>query len=243
MLVFHILVISDIHLGSLLCNARELLEFLQGCIYDVLIVLGDLYEDGQIISDEQFEIIRYLRQNREKVIYIRGNHDWRKKKSGNGILGIPTREEYEWSVGGKNFYALHGDRFDRFLFIFDEPLVDKIFYRFTWLFKMINIFGVNGTNWHDGVHKFFSNLIDKRAIKHTKAINRKRKKEGNENAIDVTICGHTHKPVHVISYDKNGKEVHHYVNSGGWVDGLCSYVAIDKNGKVKLDSLAPQGPN
>lgn len=131
-------------------------------------------------------------------------------------------------MNGKKFCAIHGHQFDRFCFIFDEPLIDKIFLHFMWLFKMINILGFNAVKWHDSFHDNFSDFIAKKAMKYAKKKN-----------IDVIICGHTHKPLHFNFSDKNGKKID-YFNCGGWIKDLCSsYITIDKNCKVELYSLNP----
>ena len=223
----NILLISDIHLGSNECNSRKLLEFLENCSYNILIILGDLYEEGQLINDEQFKIIGYLRKNRGKIIYIDGNHDPADESLVNEFIGISVKKKYEWSMSGKKFCAIHGHQFDKFCFVFDSILMDKIFLHFMWLLKMINIFGFNAEKWLDSFHNNFANVIVKKAVKYAK-----RKK------IDIIIFGHTHKPTEITFNCKNDKKIE-YFNCGGWIGDLCSYITIDENYKIELHLLAP----
>ena len=130
----HILIISDVHLGSKICNAGALLKILKGYLYQNLIIVGDLFEGDGIISDEQFEIIEYLRKmlkNKNKIICVDGNHDPVEKGLARKFIGIDVRKKYEWKMGGKKFCAIHGHQFDKFCFVFSEPLIDKIFSRKT----------------------------------------------------------------------------------------------------------------
>ncbi len=153
-------------------------------------------------------------------------HDRKDTTLSKRILGIPARKKYEWTRGGKKFCAIHGDKLDVASFLFDEPLVDKVFYDFLWLFKKINFGGFNAVTWHDSFHDTFSESIAKKAMAYAK-----------KKGIDVIICGHTHKPLYRNCLGKNGKEVH-YFNSGGWIKGLCSsYITIDEHGNVQLHEL------
>ena len=69
------LVISDVHLGSPDCQALLLLEVLQRYDFELLIIVGDLYQWGQI-NDEQMEIVDFIRKiGHKNIVYIDGNHD------------------------------------------------------------------------------------------------------------------------------------------------------------------------
>ena len=138
----HTLLISDIHLGSENCQAKLLLGTLQGFDYERIIVVGDLYEKGSFICDDQFEIVKYLRNNRKKLIYIDGNHD-------------PSLRQ----LGQKKFRAMHGHQFDRFCFIFSEPLIDKIIsYAISFLQRMdAQKFHVG--RWIDNLHISYSQHV------------------------------------------------------------------------------------
>jgi predicted phosphodiesterase len=47
------------------------------------------------------------------------------------------------------------------------------------------------------------------------------------NNYDTIICGHTHLPEHT---DK-------YINTGSFCEKECSYVVIDKKGKIRLTKI------
>ncbi|OGZ70738.1 MAG: hypothetical protein A3F47_00455 [Candidatus Staskawiczbacteria bacterium RIFCSPHIGHO2_12_FULL_38_11] len=222
------LIISDVHLRSERCNAKALLKMLKASSYKELIIVGDLSEKEGKFSDDQFRVVDYLFKNKEKVTCIYGNHDRHDKTIVAGILGKRMLKEYEWPMGKKRCLAIHGHNLDWVHRIFEEPLIDKAFYDFLWLFKKINFAGFNAVKWHDSLHDGFSDSVAQKAMKYAK-----------KKGIDVIICGHTHKPLHRTCQGKNGKEIH-YFNSGGWIKGLCaSYITIDEYGNVKLHSMAP----
>lgn len=221
----HILIISDVHLGSQICNERILLETLKEYSYDILIIVGDLYEEGGVISDEQFEVIIYLRENKKRIIYIDGNHDPAEQSLVSGILDVDVEKNFKWHIAGRKFCALHGHQFDRICFIFSEPLIDQIFLFLIKFLKRINIQGYNIKKWLGCLHDKFSLHIAKKAKKYAK-----------KHGVDVVICGHTHKPLHLVFTDKTGTI--DYYNCGGWIDDVCSFITIDENGKVELHSVA-----
>ncbi len=220
----HILIISDIHLGSKICNSVILLETLKGYFYEKLIIVGDLYERGGVFTDEHFEFLRYLRENRGKIIYIDGNHDPAGEGLINGIIGIDAVKKYKWEICGKKLCAIHGHQFDKLCFIFSEPLIDKIFMNFVWCLKMINMHWFNIAKWLDDFHNNLSFRFANKAKKYAK-----------KHKINIIICGHIHKPLHLTFTDKNGSI--EYFNCGSWVEDTCSFITIDENGKIKLHSI------
>ena len=77
-----VVVLSDVHLGTYGCKAKELLSYLRSIQPGMLILNGDII-DGWQFSKRFFpslhmQVIRELVQfisNGSRVIYITGNHD------------------------------------------------------------------------------------------------------------------------------------------------------------------------
>ncbi|OGZ64555.1 MAG: hypothetical protein A3A98_03295 [Candidatus Staskawiczbacteria bacterium RIFCSPLOWO2_01_FULL_40_39] len=216
-----ILVISDIHLGSDICNAKMLLETLQSYEYRKLIIVGDLFQDGGVLNDEHFEVIKYLRAYREKIKCIDGNHDPVEESLVNGVIGIHVVKKYHWEMNGKKLCAMHGHQFDKWCFIFSEPFIDRFFLNFMWLLKMVTIKGWSLASWFESFHNEFSRRLADRAIKYARKKN-----------IDMIICGHTHQPVHVKFRGKKSEV--DYFNCGAWVENMCSFITIDKDCNIQL---------
>src|SRR5690554_4420948 len=75
-------VISDTHLGTYGCKAKELLNYLKSIEPKVLILNGDFIDIWQFkksyFPESHLEIIKYilnLSLNNCQVIYLTGNHD------------------------------------------------------------------------------------------------------------------------------------------------------------------------
>lgn len=220
---FEFLIISDIHLGSGSSRTVVLLETLRKYPYKKLIVLGDLYEKGSDFTDEHFAIVTYLRNHREKVIYVDGNHD-PAEEGLISIIGVEPVKKYEFALPGKKVCTLHGHQFDRLCFIFSEPLVDKMFLTMVNLLKTLSFSRFNVAKWIDD---FYESL----ALHHAKKASKYAKKRN----IDVIICGHTHKPVHLV-FERKEKDIE-YINCGSWVEKVCSFITVDHNGAIELHEV------
>jgi UDP-2,3-diacylglucosamine pyrophosphatase LpxH len=233
------IIISDVHLRSENCQARLLLKTLGEYEYEIILIDGDLVEDDRASSDNakmnyhQFLVVEYLRKViREKigkkVIRIRGNHDPSGMDFINDLLGIKTLKEYYWEMNGKNFCAVHGDRFDRF--VFRNPFLSKAISTLFLFLQKIDTRKRYLTRMIDGLHNKWFRLAEEVA-------------DGAKNFalkenIDVIICGHVHKGEHRI-FKENGHTIE-YWNSGDWTGHNCSFITIDNSGVVELHILPKQ---
>jgi len=72
-------IISDIHLGSNICQIDKLSKFLDNLKTQTLIINGDLFDswDFRRLRKDHWKILKKLRQisDKIKVIWISGNHD------------------------------------------------------------------------------------------------------------------------------------------------------------------------
>src|SRR5262249_7270660 len=76
------MIVSDVHLGSSLCRAKELLTVLKKSRFNRLILLGDIFVDLNFnrLKKEHWEIFSYIlklpiNQPGVEVIWVEGNHD------------------------------------------------------------------------------------------------------------------------------------------------------------------------
>ncbi|MDB5945876.1 MAG: metallophosphoesterase [Ramlibacter sp.] len=114
--------ISDLHLGTPGCQARELLAFLRACDSDYLYLVGDIVDGWQLRrrwhwpqahNDVVQKLLRRARKGCE-VIYVPGNHDeFARQFSGHHFGGIEVRQEaVHLTADGKQLWVVHGDHFD-----------------------------------------------------------------------------------------------------------------------------------
>jgi len=220
----HILLISDIHLLSEICNERALLKVFEEYSYDELIIVGDLHEREGKLTDGQFEIVKHLRENRDKVVYIDGNHDRGEKTSIGRLIDIEPVKKHIWQLAGRKFCAIHGDKFDRWCWIFGQHEVDRLFNHLVSFAKRFNVPLVQNTGLFDCMHNWITSHFRRQAIKFAR-----------KKGFDAIICGHTH---HAQYRPPNGKgKSVEYVNCGAFVlDNPCSWITIDQNGTIEIHS-------
>jgi len=204
-----VLIISDLHLGSALCRAEDILKILKSD-WDTLVLLGDVFSDLNFerLTRKQWDILTYLRKagKHKEIIWVHGNHDDGLLLLGN-LLGIEVVEQYEFKVGVKRCLAVHGHQFDNA--ILGHPRVSKII---SWVFLELQKIPVRGIfKWidkHSGRFQNISKRVSGNAIKY-----------GYDHGYDVVICGHTHESTYIPGTPE-------YFNSGCWVKSPASYIRI-----------------
>jgi UDP-2,3-diacylglucosamine pyrophosphatase LpxH len=116
------LVISDLHLGSAVCQAALLEEFLEWAVENTheLIINGDIFDDLNFnrLSKRHFACLKIIRRNSDRddlrLVWVRGNHDGPAEVVGH-IVGVEVLDEYVFENDRVRLLVLHGDQFDRFV--------------------------------------------------------------------------------------------------------------------------------
>ena len=237
-LQFKTLILSDIHLGTKYCKAKEILDFLEGCNFQKLILNGDIIDGwclkrkgGWLESHSKVlnKLISYMDNPSIEVIFLRGNHD----EMLDEVLDFPIdklnmiHEHIHENIHG-NYLVTHGDAFD------------TVAQKHKWLAVLGDIayqfmMGVNAVYnkyraWRG--KKYFSiSKVAKAKVKsmvgssdnlEAKLINAAK----NANCSGI-ICGHIHTAI-----DKHLEDIH-YLNSGDWVESL-SAIAEYPDGHFKI---------
>lgn len=215
------IIISDIHLGSDICQSKTLICFLEKIISEKstksLIINGDFFDnmDFRRLCKNHWKILSLIRKMSDqiKVILILGNHDGPADILSH-LLGMEFLEEYVLISGDKKILLIHGDRFDSVIanrpllvFIADKiykfiQKIDKSFYLAKLAKKSSKTFLRN------------AQIIERKSVEYMKKKN-----------CDMVCCGH----VHMVAANKNTG----YYNSGSWTELPCSYLCV-KDGKVDL---------
>jgi putative phosphoesterase len=206
------IIISDLHLGSPVCESKKLLKFIENLSnVDKLIINGDLFDnlDFRRLPKSHWKILSYLRRLSKsiEIIWIRGNHDGDSEIVSH-LIGLDFKNEYIFESGNKKILCLHGDRFDKF--IDKYPKASKIadtIYRIIQKFdkKIIPSFIKKKSKAYV---KCYENICGS-AIEYAKKIK-----------ADIVCVGHTHYAT------KNLVQNIMYCNSGCWTDSVCSYITI-----------------
>ena len=223
-------VISDTHLGTYGCHARELVNYLRSIAPQILVLNGDII-DGWQFSKRYFpvmhlqvikEIMNLLSQG-TRVIYITGNHDEvLRRYSDVELHNFQLTDKMVMEINGKMVWIFHGDVFDNTTKGRAKLLAKLGGYGYDWLI-LTNRF-VNWCLQKTGRPKLsFSKKIKnsvKKAVAWIADFEQTAAELAIEKKYDVVICGHIHQPQKRQVDTKNGSVL--YLNSGDWVENLSA---------------------
>ena len=218
------LIISDLHLGSDMCQAKALEEFLNWAPDHAkeLVINGDIFDDLNFnrLKKSHFACLRSIRRNSDRddfrLIWMRGNHDGPADIVSH-IVGVEILDEYVYDNGQMRLLILHGDQFDTIVTNFGR-LTDfacAIFY-------FIQRWAPHrASRWIRRVTKRWqrnSERVQERAIEYAKS-----------KKCKYVTCGHTHLPL------KTEKDGIIYVNSGTWIEAPPSPFLTVRGLDIRLD--------
>ncbi len=222
-------VISDVHLGTYGCKAKELLKYLQSIQPKILILNGDIIDIWQFkksyFPKSHLKVVKKLLSFATKsteVYYITGNHDENFRKFTDFELGkLKLCNKATFNLDGKKTWIFHGDVFDAS--VQHSKWIAKLGGKGYDLLIQIN----NMVNWvlvKMGREKYsFSKKIKnnvKKAIKYIGDFELTASELAIENQYDYVICGHIHQPQ--IRQVKTKKGECTYLNSGDWIENLSA---------------------
>ncbi len=235
-----VVVVSDLHLGTYACRAREFFTYLKTISPQLLVLNGDII-DGWQFSKHYFppahiaiiqEILRLLSSG-TRVIYITGNHDETLRRYSDLHIGnFQLTDKVVIEINGKMTWIFHGDVFDHtsknqakfwtrlgsngyaLLLAFNRAVN-----------RMARLMGYEKISlsrnimkqFHERIVKVdaFETLIGELAI---------------EKKYDCVICGHIHQPKkRVISTDKGTTT---YLNAGDWVENMTALEYYDNEWRL-----------
>ena len=233
-----ILVISDIHLGTYGCHAKELLFYLKSIKPKIVVLNGDIIDIWQFSKrywpNSHMKIIKHLFSWMGKGIktyYVTGNHDEMLRKFEGlkmGSLNIVNKVVLKLD-GGKKAWVFHGD-------VFDVTMQHS-----KWLAKL----GAVGYDILILINRFV-NFISKKVFNKGKLSLAQKIKHSVKSAVsfindfeqtsadigiynkfDYVVCGHIHHPeIRTIS---NSQGSIAYMNSGDWIENLSSLEYLNGN--------------
>ncbi len=223
-------VISDIHLGTYGCRAKELVNYLKSIAPNILILNGDII-DGWQFSKRYFpnshmmvikEIMQFITSG-TRVFYITGNHDEMMRRYTDVLIGNFTlTDKLVLEIDNKMTWIFHGDVFDnttkggaKFIAKLGSTGYGMLilFNRFiNYLLKLVGRDRVSiSKKIMMSVNKAVSKINDFEQIAAELAI---------EKNYDYVICGHIHQPQKRVVETGAGKVT--YLNSGDWVEHLTA---------------------
>lgn len=229
-----IVVISDTHLGTIGCRAKELNRYLKSIQPKTIILNGDIIDIWQFNKRnwDKFhtKVVKRLLNfisDGTNVYYIAGNHDEALRRFLNfEIEGFTISNKLSLDLNGKKTWFFHGD-------VFDVTMQHS-----RWLTRLGG-FGydllilINAT-----VNKFLT-LIGREKLSFSKTIKNKVKAAvsyinkfettvtdiASKNNFDYVVCGHIHQPC-IKNFKSKNKNVT-YLNSGDWIENMTALEYCD----------------
>ncbi len=230
-----IVVISDVHLGTYGCHAKELLKYLKNINPKILILNGDIIDIWQFsksyFPEDHLKVIRKILKfvtDGVQVYYLTGNHDELLRRFVDFNMGnFHLVNKLVINLNGKKAWFFHGD-------VFDVTMQHS-----KWLAKLgavgydTLILINNFTNWmlaKMGKKKYsFSQRIKasvKEAVKFVNQFEQTAAELAIEKGYHYVVCGHIHQSKIRNISNERGSVV--YLNSGDWVESLT---ALEYDGK------------
>lgn len=234
-----LVVISDVHLGTYGCKAKELLKYLQSIQPETLVLNGDIIDIWQFkksyFPKSHLKVIKKIISFATKgtdVFYITGNHDEMFRKFTDFELGkLKVCNKTFLNLDGKKAWIFHGDVFDAS--VQHSKWIAKLGSKGYDLLIVIN----NVVNWiltKFGREKYsFSKKIKnnvKKAVKYIGDFELTASELAIDNHYDYVVCGHIHQPQ--IRTVENKKGSCTYLNSGDWIENLSALEYNDKKWNI-----------
>src|SRR5918999_5119048 len=224
-----VIVISDVHLGTYGCRAKELVTYLKSITPNILILNGDII-DGWQFSRHYFppahmaviKEIRNLMTTGTRVFYITGNHDeLLRRYSDFQLSNFTLTDKLVLEIDNTMTWIFHGD-------VFDNTTKGGA--------KFLARMGSNGYAMLILFNRFINfvlKLVGREKLSISKKVMASVNKAYNvgnfeqiaselaiEKNYDYVICGHIHQPQKRVIENEKGKVT--YLNSGDWVEHLTS---------------------
>lgn len=224
-----LVVISDVHLGTIGCHAEELNAYLKSIQPKILILNGDILDMWQFkkyyFPESHMKVLKrffHFMSKGTTVYYLTGNHDENLRRFTDLDLGnFHLKDKLLLNLNGKTAWFFHGDIFD-------------VTMRYSkWIAKLGSI-GYDAlilinrlVNWISvslgrGKLSFSKKIKDsvKSAIKFISDFEITSMELALENGYDYVINGHIHRPNIQDYSNENGKVT--YLNSGDWIENLTA---------------------
>lgn len=226
-----ILVLSDVHLGTYGCHAKELLHYLKGIKPKTVILNGDIIDIWQFSKHywpkSHMKVVKHLMgwmSKGVKIYYVTGNHDEMLRKFTGFKMGsfkIVNKVVLDLGNNEKAWF-FHGD-------VFDVTMQHS-----KWLAKLGAV-GYDTLILINRLANFISERIFKRgklslskkiknsvksAVKFINDFEKTAAEIGISNQYNYVVCGHIHQPEMREITTAEGTIM--YLNSGDWIENLTA---------------------
>ncbi len=240
--------LSDLHLGSNGCQAKDISRLLKHLKCEKLYLIGDIIDMWRLRQRwywpaEHNDVVRRILKLAHKgteVIFVPGNHDAAARQYSEmefGGVKVKLRDVHE-TADGRRLLITHGDQFD--LVVKHSPVLSMLgSLAYEWLLT-INTFYNKGRAMlglrYWSISQFLK-LKVKQACTFISRFEQTLVHEARRGGLDGVVCGHIHKA------DQRLEDGIAYFNCGDWVESCtilvehaCGQMEV-LNGLAMLDQL------
>jgi UDP-2,3-diacylglucosamine pyrophosphatase LpxH len=224
-----IVIISDVHLGTYGCHAKELLAYLKSIKTEMLILNGDFIDIWQFRKsyfprEHMMVVQQILRMAAKgvKVYYITGNHDDALRRYSDFSSGnVHLRDKLVLQLRDKRYWIFHGDVFDasvqysRWVARLGGKGYDYLILLNRFINKIRELLGMSKMSFAKKVKASV-----KEAVKFIGDFEATAVELAARQGYDYVVCGHIHQP-QMKSVSQDGRRIT-YMNSGDWVESLTA---------------------
>jgi len=234
-----IAVISDVHLGTYGCHAKELLKYLKSIKPKMLVLNGDIIDIWQFSKrywpESHMKVVRKLMKfvvEGVPVYYLTGNHDELLRKFADMHMGtFHLQNKLIVEIDGKKAWFFHGDVFDvtmqhsKWLAKLGAVGYDTLILINSFVNWCLSLMGQEKMSFSKKIKAKF-----KDAVKFINGFEDTAAELAAEKGYEYVICGHIHQPEMRKIVTENGEVT--YLNSGDWVENLTALEYYDQSWKV-----------
>jgi UDP-2,3-diacylglucosamine pyrophosphatase LpxH len=231
--------ISDVHLGTRRCRARELLEFLDLHQAEILYLVGDIV-DGWVQgppwhwSRDQGAVVRKIvdwHRSGVRVEFLPGNHDEISIDLAQALLGpLPIAPQLiHRTADGRRMLVIHGHQFDgslnpnRLMYMLGTQAYHQALRVDRWYSEHPD----ERPRGEPSPSSYFKRRLEKAIRYVTDFGDRVVVQTARRHRVDGVICGHTHLPQRRMIGPIG------YINDGDWVRS-CTALVEDYDGTLRL---------
>ncbi|WP_410220356.1 UDP-2,3-diacylglucosamine diphosphatase [Pedobacter sp.] len=224
-----IVVISDVHLGTYGCRAKELLKYLKSIQPQTIILNGDIIDIWQFSKrywpETHMKILRKLMKfvvEGVPVYYLTGNHDELLRKFADMQLGsFYLQNKLVLELDGKKAWFFHGDIFDitmqhsKWLAKLGAIGYDSLILLNSMVNWYLELFGREKMSFSKKIKAKF-----KDAVKFINSFEQTAAGLAINSGYQYVVCGHIHQPEKRTINTDDGEVL--YLNSGDWIENLTA---------------------
>ncbi|RZL34826.1 MAG: UDP-2,3-diacylglucosamine diphosphatase [Pedobacter sp.] len=224
-----IVVISDVHLGTYGCHAKELLKYLKSIKPKTIILNGDIIDIWQFSKrywpESHMKILRKIMKfvvEGVEVYYLTGNHDEMLRKFADMHLGtFHLQNKLVLEINGKKAWFFHGDIFDvtmqhsKWLAKMGAVGYDSLILINSFVNWCLALFGQPKMSFSQKIKAKF-----KDAVKFINQFEQTAAELAIEKGYHFVVCGHIHHSEIREILTEEGQVT--YLNSGDWVESLTA---------------------